>query len=406
MSRVSRGTFSTGRYRWVIVVVGFIINLCLGAIYSYSVFRKPLEKLWTITSTESGLPYMAFLAAFAFVMPFAGSFIDRYGPRLTLILGSVLVTVGWIFASYSNDIYTLTLLYGVVGGAGTGTTYCVPITTAAKWFPDKSGTAIGLTVLGFGLSPLVTAPAISALIEMVGPLKTFFYLGIIILMVLVAFSFLLRFPQQELGSSSLNEGMPEKQIELGASAMLRKKSFYALWIGYAIACFSGFMAVGISAPFGIEVVKISQTEASIAVSVFAIFNGLGRPFFGMLTDRLRPRLVAVLSFCMILAASLSLYLFSEGNPIVFYVGFALLWLNLGGWITLAPTTTKMFFGAKNYGKNYGIVITADGVGALLGPLSSGWLRDTTGTYLSVFPLVAALAVVGAITMLFGLKRGD
>jgi MFS family permease len=109
---------------------------------------------------------------------------------------------------------------------------------------------------------------------------------------------------------------------------------------------------------------------------------------------------------MILAASLSLYLFSEGNPIIFYIGFALLWLNLGGWITLAPTTTKMFFGAKNYGKNYGIVITADGVGALLGPLSSGWLRDTTGTYLSVFPLVAALAVVGAITMLVGLKRGD
>jgi len=398
---------STDRYRWVIVIVGFIINLCLGAIYSYSVFRKPLERLWAITSTESGLPYMAFLTAFAFVMPLAGSFIERYGPRLTLILGSTLVTVGWVFASYSTNIYMLTILYGVIGGAGTGTIYSVPITTAAKWFPEKAGTAIGLTVLGFGLSPLITAPAISTLIELVGPLKTFLYLGIVILIILVVFSFQLRFPQRGFGQSSPSnsEGF-EASRELDASAMLRTKTFYALWTAYAIGCFSGFMSIGISAPFGIEVVRISQAEASIAVSVFAIFNGLGRPLYGWLTDRLKPRIVAILSFCMIASASLILYLLSEGSLLVFYAGFALLWLNLGGWLALAPTSTKIFFGTKNYGKNYGIVVTADGVGALLGTLSSGWLRDVTGTYLSVFPLVATLAVIGALVVLIGFRIED
>ncbi len=399
---------SSGRldYRWVIVIVGFIINLCIGAIYSYSIFRKPLENLWGITSTESGLPYMVFLAAFAFFMPFAGSFLDRFGPRLTLFLGSSLVAMGWILSGYSSNIYMLTILYGIIGGAGTGTVYAVPITTAAKWFPEKAGIAIGLTVLGFGLSPLLTAPIIAILIELVGPLMTFQYLGIAILLVLLAFSFLLRFPRQfpyeSAGSSSQNK---EAQLELGRTEMLRTRFFYTLWLAYAIGCLSGFTAVGISAPFGIEIVHIDQMTASAAVSLFAIFNGLGRPLFGWLTDRLKPRAASMLSFSMITSASFLLYFFSVDNAVVFYLGFAVLWLNLGGWLAIAPTSTKVFFGAKNYGKNYGIVITADGVGAILGPIISGWLRDTTGTYLSVLPLIASLALIGILIVYVGFKQG-
>lgn len=391
-------------YRWVIVIVGFIINICIGAIYSYSIFRKPLENLWGITSTESGLPYTAFLAAFAFVMPFAGSFLDRFGPRPTLILGSSLVAIGWIMSSYSKNIYMLTILYGIIGGAGTGTVYSVPITTAAKWFPEKAGTAIGLTVLGFGLSPLITAPIITSLIELVGPLHTFLYLGVAILLVLLGFSFILRFPREYYSSGMIDAQPHRAQLDLDRSAMLRTRVFYALWVAYAIGCLSGFTAVGISAPFGIEVAGIDHTAASISVSTFAIFNGLGRPLFGWLTDKLRPRFTSIISFGMISFASLLLYFFSLSNPAVFYVGFAILWLNLGGWLAIAPTSTKVFFGAKNYGKNYGIVITADGTGAILGPIISGWLRDTTGTYLSVLPIIASLAIMGILIVHIGFRQ--
>lgn len=160
--------------RWFYVFFGLIINICLGAIYAFSLFRSPLEKLWGINATESGLPYMIFLAMFAFAMPFAGNLMQKWGPKITMFLGGILVGIGWIAASFSKDINSLTLLYGVIGGIGVGIMYGVPIATSAKWFPDKGGLAIGLTVGGFGLSALIIAPIIKQLIDSVGPLDTFF----------------------------------------------------------------------------------------------------------------------------------------------------------------------------------------------------------------------------------------
>jgi OFA family oxalate/formate antiporter-like MFS transporter len=185
--------------------------------------------------------------------------------------------------------------------------------------------------------------------------------------------------------------------------MLRTKTFYTLWTTYSLGCLAGLMAIGIAATFRLEVAKITPIACAIAVSAFAIFNGVGRPFYGWLTDRLEPRKTAVVSFLMIAIVPILLYGFGEGNELVYYIGFSILWLNLGGWLAIAPTSTKIFFGTKHYGKNYGVVFTAYGVGAILGGLSSGWLRDATGTYLTVFPVVSALAVVGLIISYLGLK---
>jgi len=394
-------------YRWMLVAIGFAINICLGSIYSYSVFRKPLEAMWGLSSTESGLPYMIFLALFAFTMPIAGGFLDKFGPRITVIIGSILVGAGWILASLSTNIYILTVLYGVIGGAGVGVVYGAPIAVAARWFPDRAGAAIGLTVLGFGLSPLITAPIMSTLISSVGPLQTFLYLGAAFLLILLALSVPLRFPTISSDSSGQRTAAAQPTAgtegQLDRSEMLRTKTFYALWTAYTLGCLSGLMAIGIAAPFGLEVAKISPQLSSIAVSVFAIFNGLGRPLFGSLTDRLKPRNTAVLSFFMVALVSALLYFFGEGNAIIYFVCFAVLWLNLGGWLAIAPTATKIFFGTKYYGKNYGVVFTSYGVGAILGMLSSGWFKDVTGTYLTVFPVVSILAIAGLITAYIGLK---
>ena len=398
---------SSSSFRWMLVAIGFVINICLGSIYSYSVFRKPLEALWRISSTESGLPYMVFLAMFAFTMPVVGGFLDRFGPRITVIIGSILVGAGWCLASLSNNILLLTILYGVVGGAGVGVVYGAPIAVAARWFPERAGTAMGLTLLGFGLSPLITAPIMSSLISSVGPLQTFLYLGIAFLIILLVLSMPLKFPSSSSAPSAKQttaaQAAARKEGQLDRSEMLRTKTFYALWIAYTLGCLSGLMAIGIAAPFGLEVAKISQQASSIAVSVFAIFNGFGRPLFGWLTDRLKPRNTAVLSFLTISVVAALLYAFGEGNAIIYFVCFSVLWLNLGGWLAIAPTATKIFFGTKYYGKNYGVVFTSYGVGAILGMLSSGWLKDTTGTYLTVFPVVSVLAIVGLITACIGLR---
>jgi MFS family permease len=391
------------RGRWWYVVFGLIINICLGAIYAFSIFRPPLEKLWGISATQSGLPFMVFLAMFALTMPFAGNLIQRWGPRNTMFLGSLLVGIGWIAASFSPNINILTLLYGVIGGAGVGVVYGAPIATAAKWFPDRGGLAIGLTIGGFGLSALVTAPIIKQLIGMVGPLSTFLYLGIAFLIILIVLSIPYKFPPEGwkpegFVAETTTTSFPG--IELDRGEMIKTISFWALWLTYTIGCLAGLMAIGISAPAGREVGMTAEI-AALAVSIYAIFNFLGRPSFGSLTDKINPRNASIVSFVLILTASLLVYFVR--SPIVFVIGFCIFWFNLGGWLAIAPTATKIFYGTKFYGKNYGLVFTAYGAGAIAGVLLSGRIKDLTGSYFSVFPIVAGLCLLGIIISIIGLK---
>ena len=148
--------------RWRYILAGILMFLCLGTVYSWSVFRKPLEELFQIGSTESGLPYMLFLACYSFLMPVGGLLLEKNTPRKVILLGTLLVGGGWILAGYSQNIIHLSLTYGLMAGSGVGIIYGVPMAVVARWFPDKTGFAVGLTLLGFGLSPLITAPAARA----------------------------------------------------------------------------------------------------------------------------------------------------------------------------------------------------------------------------------------------------
>ena len=266
--------------RWVFVAIGLLINICLGSIYAFSVFRKPLESLWGITSSQSGYPFMVFLAVFAVTMPLAGNLIERWGPRMTATLGGLLAGAGWIAASFSADIATLALLYGVIGGAGVGIVYGCPIAVVVKWFPRYSGLAIGLTVMGFGVSALLIAPLMKAMILQpeIGIMHTFLYLGIAFTIVIALLAQLLRFPPGEwnpAGSGKLNAAPAPPALSLNRQAMLKTTSFYALWATYTIGCLAGLMAIGIASPVGTEVAQLDATTAALAVSLFAIFNGLG-----------------------------------------------------------------------------------------------------------------------------------
>ena len=390
--------------RWVFVGLGFLANLCMGSVYAYSVFRKPLENLWGITATQSGLPFMIFLAVFALGMAFAGSLVENWGPRKTGILGGILVGVGWIAAGFSPNIGVLSVLYGVVAGAGVGIAYGCPIAVAGRWFPDRRGLAVGLTLAGFGASALIMAPILNASISAYGPLRTFQIFGIVFLIVMVLVAIPMRYPSASFPAEKkgARSGTPTKALDLDRIQMLRTSSFWALWSAYVIGCLSGLMAIGIASPFGQEVAKLSAGLSAAAVSVFAVFNGIGRPLFGWLTDRISPRNAALLSFGLILGSALLLYFGGSQAPL-YFLGFCILWLNLGGWLAIAPTATAFFFGMKHYGKNYGIVFTAYGVGAILGNILSGFVRDLTGSYVSVFPWVMALAVVGLAIAFLGLR---
>lgn len=395
------------RGRWVLIAVGLAINLCLGTIYSWSVFRKPLEKVFSTGATESLLPFIIFLAIFALTMPLVGSLLDRYGPRRMTVIGGLIVGAGWLLGSLSTSMVMLALTYGVIGGAGVGIVYNAPIGAAARWFPDRRGLAVGVTVLGFGLSPLITAPLANASIAANGVLPTLAYFGVGFLVVVSLLGLVLRFPPagwapQGFASSALSSAGGD----LKRSEMIRTGSFWGLWLCFMIGTLAGLMAIGIASPVGQEIFSLSAATSAALVGVFAIFNGIGRPIFGSLVDKTGPRTGAVVNLVIILVAALFIGSFaSSGAAWVYILGFAALWLCLGGWLAIAPACTGAFCGMKYYGQNYGLVFTAYGIGAILGNLLAGNLRDIFGSYQLVFYPVAALAAVGTVIALVMMRSG-
>lgn len=384
------------RGRWVFVLLGLVINLAIGSIYAWSVFRKPLEKFFAVGATESLFPFVVFLAVFALSMPLVGGLLDRYGPRLLAVAGGVIVGAGWLLGSQSSSMTMLTLAYGLIGGAGVGIVYNCPIAVAARWFPDRRGLAVGLAVLGFGLSPLITAPLANALIASIGPLMTMAWVGAAALVVIVLAGLPLRFPPGGWAPAGwIPTAMQASACDLTRSEMVRTGAFWGLWLCFFIGTVAGLMAIGIASPVGQEVFLLPAATAAALVGVFAVFNGVGRPIFGALVDRIGTRTTAIANLALIAAAALLLWAGSgSGGAAVYVIGFAALWLCLGGWLAIAPACTAAYCGTRHYGPNYGLVFTAYGVGAIVGNLLAGTLRDLVGSYTAVFLPVAGLALLG------------
>ena len=390
-----------GRGRWMLVLVGLVINLCLGTIYSWSVFVAPLTEYFTkelgqsVTAGDVLLPFSVFLAFFAIAMPFTGKYIDRFGPRNVTIAGGVLTGLGWLLASFATSVPMLYVVYGVIGGIGVGIAYGVPVAVAARWFPDKRGLAVGLTVLGFGFSAFFTANIASWLIATYGVMTTFRIFGVSFVVLTVLLALPLKFPPP----GWIPEGWTAPVAGAAAAGefrrdqMLRSRSFYGLWLCYFIGCLAGLMAISIAKPVGTDI-GIEAGLAVLLVGVFAAFNGFGRPVFGSVTDRFTPRNAALISFVLIGTAALLLWQFP--GELMYIVAFVLLWGCLGGWLAIAPASTGFFFGTTDYPRCYGIVFLAYGAGAIAGPQLAGFIKTTTGSYLGVFPYVLVLAVIGFI----------
>jgi MFS family permease len=387
--------------RWIFVILGLIINMCLGAVYAYSVFKKPLEQLFNVSATQGNLPFMIFLATFAVFTFFAGRFIDKYGPRVVMIIGGVVVGIGWILTTWAWSIGMVVLTYGFIGGAGVGLVYGGPVAVATRWFPDKKGLAVGLTLLGFGMSALVTAPAAKMCISAYGCLPTFGILGAIFLVVGIILSSFMRFPPSGWVPAGWKppQGSASTLKSFTLGEMVKTPSFYGLWLCYLIGTTAGLMAIGISASVGREIVGLDAGTAAALVSVFAIFNGGGRPLFGWLTDRITPRNAAIVSYVVIFLASIGMLMSGQGTATLYTLCFCGFWLCLGGWLAIAPTATATFYGVEGYAVKYGLVFIAYGLGAILGGVISGSAKDTFGSYLFAFKPLAVMAVVGIVLAL-------
>lgn len=368
--------------------------LCLGSVYSWSVFRTPLENELNISATQSLLPYTLALVFYAAFVSIAGFYILKVGTRRMTAIGGIFVGLGYILSSFAANIAMTSLTYGVVAGIGVGITYGVPMAVVARWFPDKKGLAVGLTIVGFGLSPLITAPWANQLIATYGVRPTLRILGITFTILIVAIATTLKLPPKE--------WQPPKTMTISTVAvapkpphtLFKSRSFYGLWICYAIGTLIGLSAIGISSPVGEEIIQINPELAASSVALFALFNGLSRPLFGWLCDRIKPHYVAISSYTLILVACVLMVNAQAGQVATYLIAFCLFWFCLGGWLAMAPATTLRFFDPEQYAQNYGLVFTAYGVGALTGTLVTGQIRDWFGTYTYAFYPMMLLAIMG------------
>lgn len=390
--------------RWFLIPLGMIILLCLGTVYSWSIVRTPLENELGISATQSILPYTFALVFYAATMPIAGSFIPRLGTQRTTVIGGIVLGLGYILSSFATQIGFLVFTYGVIVGTGVGIVYGVPMVVASRWFPDKKGLAVGLTIVGFGLSPLITAPLENYLISVYTVRPTLRILGIAFTAIILAIALTMKLPPRG--------WQPRQRVVVSASTsamaypknVFKSPSFYGLWICYVIGTLVGLSAIGISGPVGEEIIEIDPTVTASGVSLFAVFNGVSRPLFGWLSDRFKPHHVAVFSYVLILIACVLMVNAQSGQVATYLIAFCLFWFCLGGWLAMAPTITLRFFHPDQYAQNYGIVFTAYGVGALVGTLVTGRIRDVLGTYNYVFYPMGLLAIIGIIVACVLLKR--
>lgn len=384
--------------RWWYVFFGIIIMICLGTVYSYSVFRVTIEKMFNIGSMQSGMPYMMALAFYAIFMFLTGKYLDKFNPKLIILIGGLLVSLGWILSSFAPNIFILTITYGLISGAGVGIVYGVPLTVVARWFPEKKGLAVGLVLIGFGLSPLITAPLARILVEQHGIMNAFKILGISFGLIISILSLPFKYPSEsELLNLNITKHIKKSLNEINTIEMIKSKKFKGLYINFLIGTTVGLMLVGLTGSVGTELIGLSTKDISLLMALFAIFNGIGRPIFGWITDKFSTQNAMYLSYGLIISSAILILFANEGDVLLYLISFSIFWFNLGGWLAIAPTSTLELYGTKHYSQNYGVVFTAYGFGAIAGVMTSGLLVDIHQNYHSVFYFVIGLCSIGVLT---------
>lgn len=369
--------------RSLFVVLSFILMICLGTIYSYSVFRLPIEDYFEVNTTFSGLPYMFALAFYSISMFISGRYIQRYNPRVILIIGSSIVSLAYIISSFSNHILFLTLTYGMMGGIGVGLMYGIPLQNATLWFKDQIGLVMGSILIGFGLSPLISAPIGLYLIVSFGLMKSFMILGLALFVILLSISLLIPL--------KIDEKNPH---ELKYDSIVHTREFRGLYVNFVLGTMIGLMIVGLTSKIGVELFNLSASNVAFLMGLFAVLNGLGRPIFGYIVDRFSISFSIYVSYGLILLSSLILLVFKINHSIIFIVSFSIFWLNLGAWLSIAPNATRILFGSSNYSRNYGLVFTGYGIGSILGIVISGMMLDIFQNYTVIFIFIAMLCLFG------------
>lgn len=382
---------------WRVVAAGTGINLALGILYAWSIFKSAIEKDFGWDPARLNDPYAVCCLVFSFVMILGGRCQDRFGPKWTAVLGGVLVALGLGISSQSSDYLVWVLGFGVLSGIGIGFGYSAATPPALKWFPaSMTGKIAGVVVAGFGLAPLYIAPLTDLLLKKGGVgFATLFY-SLFFLISVCGLAMLLKNPEEKAGVAGKNS--PALQVSVQPLGLFVRKDFYLLWMIYFIASGAGLMVI--SSINGMA--KKSMGEmAFLAVVVLALGNASGRVVAGFVSDKVGRKVtllgVTILqAICMLLAVPVTETL---SFPILLVLLATAIGFHYGANLCLFPAFAKDLYGLKNFGVNYGILFTAWGAGGFVLSRLQQMLKASSGNFRSSFFVAAAFLVVGALLTL-------
>lgn len=403
---------SAGGNRWLILAGGVLVQLAIGAVYAWSTFSKAIQadpSALELSKVQATIPFEV-----AIGMIFVGTFLggriqDKQGPRLVALVGVTIYSIGIILASFArdaSDLWLLILGYGVLGGFGLGLAYIVPIAMLQKWFPDKRGLITGIAVGGFGFGAVITSPLAQRMIDSSEdyqqyPTRVFLYLGIAYLVMGLIGASVFKNPPAGYtvgGAPAAAKGdAPAKNVagkDLTQQEAMRTPQWYLLTLILTISVTAGISLISVAAGTATDVAGMSAAAAATLVGVMGLFNGGGRILWAAVSDKI-GRMPAFLGILGLQGLAL-LAIPHAGSAVVFYVLCAIVYTCYGGAFGTLPSTAGDFFGVKNSGAIYGLMLIGWSIGGIVGPLLISWLIGEDQQYTMAFTVVGVIALVGAV----------
>lgn len=412
----------TFKNRWLVIVGGMLIQLCLGIIYAWSVFTIPLSTSIEdggrgFTASQSAWIFSIGLFTFSIFMIVSGRLMQKIPTKILTAIGGLMLGLGYVISGFSDGHFlSLLLSIGVLGGAGIGLAYAVPLKVGIGWYPDKVGLVSGLAVAGFGFGATFWIKAAGAwfgggllqnlsLFDLPGLESTFIFYGFILVVGVVLGSLVMQLPPP----NYIPDGWDPKtdaldpnfeSVDLHSSEMLHTVQFRLLFSMFLLSAFAGLMVIYCIKLFGIDALSAREAinasaTAGTAMAIYAIMNGLGRILYGRLSDLLgRKKTLRIMMLSQAVMMTLFFWLGQSATGLIFAA--AIIGLNFGGNFALFPAATAVYFGKKNVGENYGWVFLAYGLAGIFGPLFAGMVKDASGNFSGIdFWLIPFLAAAGA-----------
>ena len=382
--------------RWSQLVLGLIAMMAISSPqYVWTLFTGPLNQKLGTTLAELQWTFSLLIILQTWCSPLQAYLVDRFGPRLLISAGAAMSGGGWILSAYVDNIWALYFTYGVICGFGTGIIYVGVIGLMVRWFPDRRGLATGLAAAGYGFGAFFTSFPIDSMIKSSGYAHTLIVWGIIQGVIGIAAAQGLRIPAegwQPDGYSPATASTAQVARSYTPSEMLRSPVFWLLFFMMSLMSTSGLMVTSNVGPFAreykvAEMLVMGMAALPLSLTLSRVTNGLTRPFFGWVSDHIGREMTMFVAFSLEAVAILVLFAFID-RPALFVVLTGLVFFGWGEIFSLFPSTLTDTFGPKYAATNYGFLYIAQGVGSILGGPAAAYLKQVTGSWSSVFIIVA------------------